>query len=259
VALKIELKPNERLLLGDCVITNSDQRTRIVIEGALPIMREKDMMSLSQADTPAKCLYLALQCMYLSKNPRDNYTLYVEVAREIVRLAPGAKSLIDSINNRILTGDLYKALKEARKLIAFERDLPHMHPASKAYAKTAKETASPRELEAGLLLKAAAKLQAVKDSWTDEKPAGLDDALLYNRRLWIVFIDAVTREDNKLPKQVCENLAALGVRVMTETCVLMTSPQPDSLGKLIDINCGIAAGLRGRGKSGTDQPSSHVA
>src|SRR5208282_1753305 len=97
--LKIELKPNERILLGDCVITNSDQRARIMIDGALPIMREKDIMSLSQADTPAKCLYLALQFMYLSKNPRDNYLLYIQVARELIKLAPGTKSLIDRINN----------------------------------------------------------------------------------------------------------------------------------------------------------------
>jgi hypothetical protein len=36
--------------------------------------------------------------------------------------------------------------------------------ASKAYATTAKEIANPRELEANLLLKAAARLQAVKDT-----------------------------------------------------------------------------------------------
>ncbi len=51
-----------------------------------------------------------------------------------------------------------------------------MHYASNAYAKTAKETATRASLEATLLLKAAAKLQAVHDSWND-KPAGLNDAL----------------------------------------------------------------------------------
>ena len=73
-----------------------------------------------------------------------------------------------------------------------------MHYASQAYAKTAIETASPRELEARLLLQAAAKLQAVQDSWRD-KPSGLDDALLFNRRLWTIFLDAVTSEGNRLP------------------------------------------------------------
>jgi flagellar biosynthesis activator protein FlaF len=120
-----------------------------------------------------------------------------------------------------------------------------MHYASKAYANTAKETLSPRDLEASLLLKAAAKLQAVHDSWRDE-PAGLNEALQYNRKLWTVFIDSVTRDDNKLPTQVRQNLANLGVFVMGETFSLMTKPKPEHVESLIRINRGIAAGLRGK-------------
>ena len=58
VALKIELKPDEKILLGDCVITNAGKRTRLLVEGAVPILREKDIMSLAEADTPAKLIYL---------------------------------------------------------------------------------------------------------------------------------------------------------------------------------------------------------
>jgi flagellar protein FlbT len=233
VALKIELKPNERVMLGDCVVTNSDQRTRITIDGSLPILRETDIMSLSQANSPAKRIYLAVQFIYLSKHPKDNHALYFQLARAMLMMFPATKPLIDRINNQILTGHLYKALKEARKLITYEKEHPEMHSAAKAYAKTAKETASPRELEASLLLKAAAKLQAARESWTDKKPR-------------TVFIDAVVRDDNKLPKQVCQNLTALGMRVMSDTFALMTKPQPEHLSTLIDINRGIAAGLRGK-------------
>jgi flagellar biosynthesis activator protein FlaF len=118
-----------------------------------------------------------------------------------------------------------------------------MHYASKAYATIAKETASPRELEASLLLKAAAKLQAVHDSWPD-KPRGLHDALMYNRRLWVVFIDAVTSNDNKLPVPVRQNIANLGLFVMGEIFSLMTNPKPAHLQSIIKINRRIAAGLR---------------
>lgn len=246
VALKIELKPKERILLGDCVLTNSDQRARFTIDGSLPVLREKDIMSLREADTAAKRIYLAVQFVYLAKKPNDNYTLYIQLAREMLKRVPGTKPLIDRINNRILTGDLYKALKEARKLIAYEDEKPEVNPAAKAYAEIAKQTASPRELEASLLLKAAAKLQAVQESWNGKKPSGLDDALLYNRRLWTVFIDAVMRDDNKLPKPVCQNLTSLGMRVMSDTFALMTKPRPEHLTTLIDINRGIAAGLRAK-------------
>src|SRR5579863_6097812 len=197
MALKIELKPNERILLGDCVITNTDQRTRLLIEGTVPILREKDIMSLSRADSLAKLVYLAVQFIYTAKRPREHEALYFRLAAEFLKAAPDAKPLIENINNRILTGEPYKALKEARKLIAYEKDNLDMNYASTAYAKTALATASPRELEANLLLQAAAKLQAVYDSWRD-KPVGLDDALLYNRRLWTILLDAVMSENNKL-------------------------------------------------------------
>jgi len=120
-----------------------------------------------------------------------------------------------------------------------------MHYASNAYAKTAMEMASPRDLEANLLLQAAAKLQAVYDSWRD-KPSGLNDALLYNRRLWTILLDAVTSESNRLPLAVRQNLTRLGVYVMAETFSLMTKPKPEHLASIIMINRGIAAGLRGK-------------
>jgi flagellar biosynthesis activator protein FlaF len=121
-----------------------------------------------------------------------------------------------------------------------------MHHASKTYEKIARETASPRELEAKLLLNAAAKLQAVHDDWRDKPSAAFHEALLYNRRLWTVFIDAVTREDNRLPAIVRQNLTRLGVWIMAETFSLMTKPKPGHLRSIIKINRGIAAGLRGK-------------
>jgi flagellar biosynthesis activator protein FlaF len=118
-----------------------------------------------------------------------------------------------------------------------------MNHAVKAYAKVATETAPPRELEARLLLKAAAKLQAVYDSWQDRRN-GLHEAVLYNRRLWTVFLDALIRDDNKLPRELRQNLTRLGMFVMSETVGLMTKPTRNQLRAIIKVNRGIAAGLR---------------
>ena len=71
MALKVELKPGERIILGECVITNHDQRTRLVIEGQVPILREKDILTKQSANTPAKRIYLAVQLMYTSKDPNS--------------------------------------------------------------------------------------------------------------------------------------------------------------------------------------------
>lgn len=245
VPLKIELKPGERFILGDCVVTNGAHRTRLAVEGAAPILREKDIMTARRANTPAKRIYLAVQRMYTTKHRQENYALYLGLVREMLAAAPGARPFIDSINNQILTGELYKALKQARKLIAQEKELLKVNYAAQAYAKTAKETASPRELEANLLLKAAAKLQAAHDAWP-QKSAEFKEALLYNRRLWTVFLDSVIRDDNQLPKPVRNNIKDLGMFVMNETFAAMTKPTPNQIKAMIKVNRGIAAGLRGK-------------
>jgi flagellar biosynthesis activator protein FlaF len=121
-----------------------------------------------------------------------------------------------------------------------------MHHAAQAYGKVAKQTSSPRDLEADLLLRAAARLQALSDGW-DTSRDQVEEALLYNRKLWSIFLTTVTREDNPLPAAVRQNVANLGVFVMSQTMSIITEPKREKLGTLININRELAAGLRGRG------------
>jgi flagellar protein FlbT len=123
MSLKVELKPGERLIVGKCLITNADQRTRLFIDGKAPILREKDILSPATADSPAKRIYLAVQLMYLDENIETLRGEYFSLVTEMVRAAPSTVALIDNINNEILTGALYKALKAAKKLIQYEQDL----------------------------------------------------------------------------------------------------------------------------------------
>src|SRR5262245_51050469 len=88
MALKVELKPGERIILGDCVITNDDQRTRLLIEGQMPILREKDILTAERADSPAKRIYLAVQLMYTSKDQSVHHDVYFALVRDIMRAAP---------------------------------------------------------------------------------------------------------------------------------------------------------------------------
>src|ERR1043165_8597839 len=124
MALKVELKPHERIIIGACVVTNTDQRARLLIDGdRIPILREKDILTPDTADTPAKLVYLAVQLMYLSPDPMAHHPTYFSLVRDILTTMPGAWPLIEGINNYILNGDLYHALKEARKLIGHEEKL----------------------------------------------------------------------------------------------------------------------------------------
>ena len=123
MALKVELKPGERIILGECVVTNHDQRTKLYIEGNVPILREKDILTKEAADTPAKRIYLAVQLMYLSKSTAQHQDLYFLLVKDILEAAPSMAPWIERINNKILTGSLYKAMKEARSLIEYKQEL----------------------------------------------------------------------------------------------------------------------------------------
>jgi flagellar protein FlaF len=93
-------------------------------------------------------------------------------------------------------------------------------------------------------MKSAAQLQTIHDNW-DDLHETLNDALLYNRRLWAVFLDAVTAEDSPLPRPVAQNVANLGFFVFNHTLKVQMKPEADKLRSLISINKEIAAGLRG--------------
>ena len=183
--------------------------------------------------------------MYTSRDPRAHHEIYFALVREIVQAAPSTWAFVEVINNQILTGNLYKALKEAKKLIAYEEELFEHAKRGANLQKRSRQTSSPRDLEANLLLQAAARLQSVHDDWDKDK-SQLDDALLYNRKLWSVFLSEVTDGNNPLPKDVRQNVANLGLFVMNQTVAVMSDPRPEHLGSLININREVAAGLLGR-------------
>src|SRR6195952_653909 len=120
-----------------------------------------------------------------------------------------------------------------------------MSSAAQAYSRTSQTTASSREIEAQALLKAAKQLQDVQSNWAGPDK-NLHHALLFNRRLWSIFMSAVENDENPQPLEVRQNIANIGVFVMKQTVDMQINPDPSKLKSLIDINCNIAAGLAGR-------------
>lgn len=123
MALKIELRSGECLLVRDCLITNDGPRTRLVMQGEVAILREKDIMVPDRADTPVKRIYLAIQSMYMSGDPKQYHPTYFSLIQEVRQTAPSTLVYIDNINEHILQGEYYKALKVTQKLIAYEQEL----------------------------------------------------------------------------------------------------------------------------------------
>lgn len=123
MALVIDLKPGEKILIGTAVITNDAQRTRLHISGEAPILREKDVMKEEEADSPCKKVYFLIQCMYMSKTPQEYFTKYFSLIKEVQHAAPITSFMFMAINEKIIEGSYYKAMREARELIKLEEEL----------------------------------------------------------------------------------------------------------------------------------------
>lgn len=123
MALIIDLKPGEKILIGTAVITNDSQRTRLHIAGEAPILREKDVLQEDEADTPCKKIYFLVQCMYLARNPRDYHPKYFEMLKIVQQAAPSTAIFFMRMNEQIIQGNYYRAMREARDLITHEAEL----------------------------------------------------------------------------------------------------------------------------------------
>jgi flagellar biosynthesis repressor protein FlbT len=123
MALKVELKPGEKIIVGKVAIRNGEQRARFFIEGQAPILREKDILNAESANSPAKCIYFAVQLMYIEGSIAKHHDLYFQFVKDFVQAAPSSTVIVAEINNRILSGDYYKALKAAKELVAYEQKL----------------------------------------------------------------------------------------------------------------------------------------
>src|SRR3979490_3270456 len=120
-----------------------------------------------------------------------------------------------------------------------------MSHAAQAYARTAQNIASPRDIEAQALLKAARQLQDAVTKW-DDNDSGLTAALLFNRKLWSIFVSDAISDANPEALSTRQNIANIGIFVMAQCAALQIKPEIDKLQGLIDINCNIAPGLSGR-------------
>ena len=125
MALKITLKPQEKMILGGAVISNGNSAgCQLIIENKVPILREKDILSENDADTPSRQLYFIIQLMYIDEeNLVIHQKNYWSLVNEIVKAAPSTVSWIDQINEEIVSGRYYQALKLVQKLIDYEQEV----------------------------------------------------------------------------------------------------------------------------------------
>jgi len=244
MALIIDLKPEEKVIIGSSVITNDKQRTRLRIDGDAPILREKDTLTEAQANTPSKKLYFTLQSMYLNNasDALSGLDYYFDYITQIRTLAPHVTDFTTDISAQILQGHYYKGMKLVQDLINAEIS------GEEPKAKTAMIEVSPQvEMEAQMLSQAADQLHDLHDNWDTTPVNERDNAISYNRKLWMAFFDGVgnkTRETQGDEFDILGNIINLYNFIYKRSADIIANGEKDKLNSLININHECANALR---------------
>ena len=123
MALKLSLKPDEKLVINGAVIANGDRRTTLVVQNKASILREKDIMQEAEVTTPARHIYFPVMLMYMDeKNFADYYEAFMVRMTEFLGAisSPEMTSLCVTISQDVMDRNYYKALMNCKKLIAYE-------------------------------------------------------------------------------------------------------------------------------------------
>ncbi len=124
MALKITLRPHEKMILGGAVVTGGSSISNLVIENRVPVLREKDILGTDDAYSPARKIYFVIQLMYIDeKNPAELHKTYWCLVKDVLKAAPSMLGLIDQISEDILDNKYYQALKLAKTLIGYEEEV----------------------------------------------------------------------------------------------------------------------------------------
>ncbi len=124
MALKIVLKPGERIIISGAVITNGKATAQLLVENHVPVLRQKDIMGQNEATTPCRRIYLVIQLMYIDAGNLAMYQhTYWNLVKDVLKAAPSTLPLIDRISDHILNNHHYQALKLAKKLIEYEEEV----------------------------------------------------------------------------------------------------------------------------------------
>ena len=120
--LKVQLKKDQKVIVNGAVLENISPRTvSFLVMNEAAILRESDIMTEEKADTPARRVYFAAQCLYLFPAKKAEYLPLLNVFMDnYLKAAPSADEVVSSIKDMVAKGDLYHALKKTNELIAHE-------------------------------------------------------------------------------------------------------------------------------------------
>ncbi|GHD99262.1 flbT protein [Defluviimonas sp. 20V17] len=125
MALKITLKPHERMVVNGCVIRNSDRRHVLMIENRADVVRGEDLLGEDIPATPVKEAYFLIQTALIQPDLRS--VLVPKIQTRLVDIATiYSVHMTDGVfeaANFVAVHDFYKAMAALRALMRHEEEV----------------------------------------------------------------------------------------------------------------------------------------
>ncbi|GHG85318.1 flagellar biosynthesis repressor FlbT [Pseudodonghicola xiamenensis] len=139
MALRLTLKPNEKIVINGCVIRNADRRQTLTIENYADVVRGVDLLDEDGAATPVKKAYFFIQSALLRPELRKELTPIIH--KSLAELVPIFNQQIGGhiceAANHVSARNYYKAMRALREVMQYEDELLNLlasRPATTAQA-----------------------------------------------------------------------------------------------------------------------------
>lgn len=123
MALKLNLRPGEKIVINGAVIVNGDRKASLAVKNFAHILRESDVMQEEAATTPTRRTYFVAQLMLLDPDNAARYSgNYLTMLEDLLRVYSNAEvlSLLKETTDYLERRDYYKILANLRKVIRYE-------------------------------------------------------------------------------------------------------------------------------------------
>lgn len=121
--LLIDFKSGDKLIINGSVLENIGGNTKILVHNDSAILREKEVLSQEDAQTPASRVYFELQSAYILRDPQERQNSldrFNQRLNEFIAACPNALDIALKVRDHVQNDRIYKGLKESQNLIKYE-------------------------------------------------------------------------------------------------------------------------------------------
>jgi flagellar protein FlbT len=115
--LRLDLLPFDEVFIGRCVLKNSHERASFTVEGQVPILQGKDVLSPERASTALEKLYCCVQRMYLEEAYDEHQASYMACAARSLTENPSIGPRLELADQLVLSRQYFKALRILKQLL----------------------------------------------------------------------------------------------------------------------------------------------